>query len=88
MVWVEMRDQGMRLAIEAAGGIGALARGLGIRQPSVSGWSRVPAERVVAVENMTGISREQLRPDLYAPVADTARRQATTAACTEKTAAA
>ena len=73
-----MRDQGMRLAIEAAGGIGALARGLGIRQPSVSGWSRVPAERVVAVEKMTGINREQLRPDLYATVADTATRQATT----------
>src|SRR5919206_3043056 len=62
-----MRDDGLRLAIDAAGSIGALARGLGISQPSVSSWSRVPAERVRAVEALTHVGREQLRPDLYAP---------------------
>ena len=67
-----MRDQGLRLAIDAAGGIGALARGLGIRQPSVSGWDRVPAERVLAVEGMTGIRRELLRPDLFGASDDVA----------------
>lgn len=60
-----MREEGLRLAIEAAGGVGALARGLGIRQPSVSTWHRVPAERVLAVEALTGVHREALRPDLY-----------------------
>jgi TorA maturation chaperone TorD len=60
-----MRDDGLKLAIDAAGGITALARGLGIAQPSVSSWARVPAERVVAVETLTGVGREQLRPDLY-----------------------
>ena len=60
-----MREDGLRLAIEAAGGVGALARGLGIRQPSVSTWHRVPAERVLAVESLTGVRRETLRPDLY-----------------------
>ena len=39
---------------------------LGIAQPSVSGWSRVPSERVMAVEAATGVSRNTLRPDLYA----------------------
>jgi len=53
------------LAIHAAGSISALARGLGLSQPSVSAWSRVPAERVVAVESFTGISRECLRPDIF-----------------------
>jgi TorA maturation chaperone TorD len=60
-----MRDVGLQLAIDAAGGITALARGLGIAQPSVSSWVRVPAERVVAIETLTGVAREQLRPDLY-----------------------
>jgi TorA maturation chaperone TorD/DNA-binding transcriptional regulator YdaS (Cro superfamily) len=61
-----MRDNGLRLAIEAAGGVGALARGLSISQPSVSGWTRVPADRVLAIESLTGVSRRELRPDLYA----------------------
>ena len=60
-----MRDPGIREAIRAAGGVGALARKLGIAQPSVSNWSRVPAERVSAVEAATGVSRTVLRPDLY-----------------------
>lgn len=61
-----MRDQGLQRAIDAAGGVGALARGLGIAQPSVSGWSRIPAERIAAVEAATGVARSQLRPDLFA----------------------
>jgi hypothetical protein len=59
------RDPGLREAIRAAGGIGVLARRLGIAQPSVSGWRRVPAERIVAVERATGVHRSVLRPDLY-----------------------
>src|SRR5581483_2646723 len=60
-----MRDSGLDEAIRVAGGVGALARRLGIAQPSVSNWSRVPAERVLSVEAATGVSREVLRPDLY-----------------------
>jgi TorA maturation chaperone TorD len=60
-----MRDQGLEEAIRAAGGVGALARKIGIAQPSVSNWSHVPAERVVSVEAATGVSRAVLRPDLY-----------------------
>jgi TorA maturation chaperone TorD len=61
-----MRDAGLEEAIRAAGGVGALAQKIGISQPSVSNWSRVPAERVVAVEAITGVARAVLRPDLYA----------------------
>jgi len=60
-----MRDQGLEEAIRVAGGVGALARKIGISQPSVSNWERVPAERVVSVEAATGVSRAVLRPDLY-----------------------
>jgi TorA maturation chaperone TorD len=60
-----MRDPGLTAAIGAVGGISELARQLRISQPSVSNWTRVPAERVAAVESATGIDRAVLRPDLY-----------------------
>jgi TorA maturation chaperone TorD len=60
-----MRDPGLSEAIRAAGGISELARQIGISQPSVSNWMRVPAERVVSVESVTGVDRTVLRPDLY-----------------------
>ena len=65
-----MRDAGLELAIKAAGGVASLARGIGIAQPSVSAWSRIPAERVLAVEALTQVNRFVLRPDLYGPSED------------------
>lgn len=60
-----MSDHGLEEAIHAAGGVTELARRIGISQPSVSNWSRVPAERVLSVEAATGVARAVLRPDLY-----------------------
>lgn len=60
-----MSDRGLEEAIRAAGGITELARRIGISQPSVSNWSRVPAARVLSVEAATGVARAILRPDLY-----------------------
>jgi TorA maturation chaperone TorD len=60
-----MRDTGLDQAIRAAGGVSALARKIGISQPSISNWPRVPAERVLSVESATGIDRAILRPDLF-----------------------
>jgi len=60
-----MRDTGLSEAIQAAGGVSELARRVGISQPSVSNWDKVPAERVLLVEAKTGVSRKVLRPDLY-----------------------
>ena len=67
-----MRDTGLEQAIKAVGGISALARGLGVAQPSVSNWTRVPAERVLAVETLTAVPRTVLRPDLYPASQDAA----------------
>jgi TorA maturation chaperone TorD len=60
-----MRDRGLEQAVAAVGGISELARQIGISQPSVSNWTRVPAERVLIVEATTGVDRKILRPDLY-----------------------
>jgi TorA maturation chaperone TorD len=68
-----MRDMGLDQAIRAAGGVGALARKIGISQPSVSNWPCVPSERVLSVEAATGIDRAILRPDLFARQTATAR---------------
>jgi TorA maturation chaperone TorD len=61
-----MSDPGLEQAIRAVGGVTELARRIGISQPSVSNWSRVPADRLLSVEAATGVAREILRPDLYA----------------------
>lgn len=63
------RDEGLEKAITASGGVRALARELGISQPAISSWKRVPADRVVAVESASGVARAELRPDLYGDAA-------------------
>jgi len=58
-------DEGLKLAVEAAGGLRALARLLEISHNSIVKWNRIPADRVVEIEKLTGVARERLRPDLY-----------------------
>jgi DNA-binding transcriptional regulator YdaS (Cro superfamily) len=60
-----MSNTALKKAIENAGGCAALAKKLGISPPAVSQWKRVPHTRVLTVEKLTGVSRYQLRPDLY-----------------------
>jgi DNA-binding transcriptional regulator YdaS (Cro superfamily) len=62
-----MRQTALDRAIESAGGVRALVRQLGISHVSILQWrtSRVPAERVIAIETVTGVSRVLLRPDLH-----------------------
>lgn len=60
-----MRDQGLQEAIRAVGGVSELARRIGLSQPSISNWDRIPAERVLSVEAATGVARAVLRPDLF-----------------------
>jgi len=62
---VHVRDAGLTRAIDAAGGVVQLARKIGIAQSLVSNWDKVPAQRVIAVEAATGVSRKILRPDLF-----------------------
>lgn len=52
-------------AAAAVGSKSELARKLKIAVQSVQQWTRIPAERVLEVERITGIPRHKLRPDLY-----------------------
>lgn len=57
-------------AKEAVGGNVGLAKllsdqGHRITSQAVSQWDRVPADRVLSVESVTGVSRHDLRPDIY-----------------------
>jgi DNA-binding transcriptional regulator YdaS (Cro superfamily) len=61
------KDPGLQTAIKAAGTGKELARRLGVSPALVSLWPRIPAERVVDVEQATGVPRHLLRPDLHLP---------------------
>lgn len=48
------------------GRVQKLAEGCGITHSAVSQWgARVPTERLLDVERITGIPRARLRPDLF-----------------------
>ena len=55
---------GMELIRSERGTIAKIAKGLNINASAVSMWRRVPAERLPAVSEITGIPRHQLRPDI------------------------
>jgi DNA-binding transcriptional regulator YdaS (Cro superfamily) len=52
---------------KAVGGQRALAKKLGLSPQAVNRWkrSRIPAERVIEIEKITGVARHVLRPDIY-----------------------
>lgn len=55
----------IRRVVEAAGGTPKLAERLGIKVQAIYQWTQIPHLRVVELEQITGIPRRELRPDLY-----------------------
>jgi len=59
----------IRKAVKIAGSQSNLARQIGVSQPRVWHWinkaSVIPAEYVLPIERATGITRHELRPDIY-----------------------
>ena len=69
-------------AVEKAGSQAAIARACGISTTAVWKWvqtsKRIPAEFVLKVEDLTGVSRHALRPDIY-PIETRRNRRAVAA---------
>lgn len=69
MALEHLSDSPLSLAIRAAGSQSAFGRLIGKRQSVIFGWLRdarpLPAEHVLVIEEATGISRHDLRPDIY-----------------------
>lgn len=63
------RFEALQAAVEKAGGQSQFARDLGTHQPTVWRWlhqsKQLPAEYVLATERLYGVSRHDLRPDIY-----------------------
>lgn len=51
-------------AAKKSGGIVALAAKLGVRHQTLYSWKQVPPEHVLKLEQISGVSRHKLRPDL------------------------
>jgi DNA-binding transcriptional regulator YdaS (Cro superfamily) len=57
----------LKRASAHVGGMAALSRELGVARSAPYSWERVPAGRVLRIEEITGgrLSRHTMRPDLY-----------------------
>lgn len=57
----------IREAVKKAGGRGAVARSLNVTPEAVRQWevNKIPAERAVDLERLSGVHRSYLRPDLW-----------------------
>lgn len=62
------RDPQYVRAIAAAGDVGVVAIALGVTRDSIHRWTRIPAEYVLRLEQLTGIPGCELRPDMYLPL--------------------
>ena len=60
-----MEELTIKEIAKPVGGVIALSRALGLSRGAVSQWEKVPLERVLDVERLTGIPREQIRPEFF-----------------------
>jgi DNA-binding transcriptional regulator YdaS (Cro superfamily) len=59
------KTEALKRAVESVGGQAKFARAVGVTAQAVSQWDEVPPLRVLVVERVSGVSRHELRPDLY-----------------------
>lgn len=59
------KSQALKRAVDNVGGQAKFARLIGVTAQAVSQWDEVPPLRVLTVERVSGVSRHELRPDLY-----------------------
>jgi pyruvate kinase len=59
------RDAALERALRTRMAVTEIAEALGVSRAAVSQWRRVPEKHLAAVARITGISKRQLRPDLF-----------------------
>ena len=69
MIATDMKkiNNGIKEAIEVAGGQRELGDKIGVTQPTVHHYlhNKCPATKAVEIERETGVRRERIRPDLF-----------------------
>jgi len=54
-----------KAAISAAGGASVVAKACELTRQAVCKWESIPPKHVLTVERLSGVSRHELRPDIY-----------------------
>ena len=70
-------ERAIEEAVRVAGSLRNVADRLGVRSQAISQWTRwqkVPPKRVLALEALSGVSRYELRPDIYGPAPPDGKR--------------
>ncbi len=66
-----MCKEATKRAVEAArvalGSHEAVAAELGISRQAIGQWEQTPPKHVLKLEALSGVSRHELRPDIYGP---------------------
>ena len=64
------KNLALEKAIKIAGAQTKLSKAIGSSQQNISYWLRtgkVAPDKVILIERVTGVSRHELRPDIYPP---------------------
>jgi DNA-binding transcriptional regulator YdaS (Cro superfamily) len=66
---METDKTAIQQAAENVGGPSALARACGVSPQAVNKWlmKQAPSKQCVRIESVSGVSRHELRPDVFGP---------------------
>lgn len=59
------KSHGMRRAARAFGSYAEMAKRLKLTPGAICRWNRIPEKYLLKIESLTGVRRQDLRPDLY-----------------------
>jgi DNA-binding transcriptional regulator YdaS (Cro superfamily) len=72
---IHTRNETVERVICALGGVSRASEVLHISMQAVSKWKRIPSGRIDQIERLTGIPRNEMRPDIYGTLAGSSRRR-------------